>query len=157
MQLDLIRTRHKGEKIDGQLLVDGQKLCDTSECREGALQPGTYQVIRHFCHQYNRYVPLIQVLSVKHVKRKAPAQITSFCQACTKQKYVTNNSVLPMYCPQLKMGNGIHGRNDGSIILGTRIIPGCLKHTREPYENLSERIRKISGRGNEITLTIKDI
>ena len=168
MHIDLKRYSHKGEAIDGHLLVDGQKLCDTSECQEGALKAGRYQVVRHFCKQYNRFVPLIvnpEDLTLGS-KRRLPEQEPSetgeamkpfetFCVACPKQKYVSNNTTLPIYCPQLKMGNGIHNRTDGAIILGTRIVPGCLKHPREPYENLSERIRKIAGRGNEITLTIK--
>lgn len=148
MELKLIRTKHRAESIDGILKVDGEKLCDTAENTVGALQPGTYKILRHFCKQYNRFVPAV-------IKPSATSeQLETFCKACPKQKSVSNNTTLPMYCPQLKMGNGIHNRDDGSIILGTRICPGCLKLTREPYENLSERIRKVSGRGNEITLTI---
>jgi len=149
MHIELIRFHKSKESLDGKLLVDGQKLCDTSECQEGALKAGHYQIVRHFCKQYNRFVPLIFPLTDK-------PDPESFCQACPKQKYVSNNTTLPIYCPQLKMGNGIHNRNDGSIIMGTRIVPGCLKLPREPYENLSERIRKIAGRGNEITLSITE-
>jgi len=158
MQLDLIRYYRKGDTIDGKLLVDGQKLCDTSECQEGALKAGRYQVVRHFCKQYNRFVPLI--VNPEDLKPsetgEAMKPFETFCVACPKQKYVSNNTTLPIYCPQLKMGNGIHNRNDGSIIMGTRIVPGCLKLPREPYENLMERIRKISGRGNEVTLSITE-
>lgn len=149
MELKLIRIKHKSESIDGILKVDGEKLCDTAENTVGALQPGTYKILRHFCKQYNRFVPAILSGNVT-----TPEELTDWCKDCPKVKGATNNTIQKYYCPQLKMGNGIHNRDDGSILLGTTIIPGCLKKTREPYENLSERIRKVSGRGNEITLTI---
>jgi len=165
MHIDLIRYYRKGETIDGILRVDGQKQCDTSENATTALPAGQYIIVRHFCKQYNRFVPLITERQASSVKTKpletseATETLKPFetgCSECEKLHCVSNNTNMPIFCPQLKMGNGIHNRTDGSIILGTRIVPGCLKLPREPYENLSERIRKISGRGNEITLTISE-
>ncbi len=144
MNIELIRIRHTGNAIDGQLIVDGQILCNTVEDSSTCLPTGTYTVGRHYCKQYARYVPKIQSGKCQ-------------CDKCPKHTgIVTNNTTMPCVCHQLKMGNGIFHRKDGSIILGTTIAPGCLKLTREPYELLSERIRKISGRGNPITLTIKE-
>lgn len=149
MHLKLIRVKHRSESIDGILKVDGESLCDTAENATGALPPGTYRILRVFCKQYNRFVPKILLpYETKDSSRY-------LCATCVKQKGVSNNTRFPFVCHQIKMGNGIHNRDDGSIILGTRICPGCLTHTREPYENLSDRLRKISGRGNEITLTVK--
>lgn len=148
MELQLIRTKHRGESLEGLLKVDGEKLCDTAENIVGSLPPGTYHIARHFCKQYNRFVP--RILKPGETRE----QLETFCRACPKIKGASNNTILKMYCPQLKMGNGIHHRDDGSIILGTTIVPGCLKDTREPYENLSERLRKLAGRGSEVTLTI---
>ena len=56
----------------------------------------------------------------------------------------------------LKPGNGIHNRNDGSIILGTYIAPGCLKHPKRAFNALYERIRKSASRGHELTLEIAE-
>ena len=148
MELKLIRVKHQGESIDGILKVDGERLCDTAENLITSLIPGTYQIIRVFCKQYQRFVPKIML------PQETETSLRHLCATCPKQKGVSNNTTLKCVCHQLKMGNGIHHRDDGSILLGTTIIPGCLKKTREPYENLSERIRKVSGRGNEITLTI---
>ena len=52
------------------------------------------------------------------------------------------------------MGNGVHGRTDGSVLMGTLIVPGCMKHTRMPYAQLSERLRKAVGRGIAVTLVV---
>lgn len=60
-------------------------------------------------------------------------------------------------CPMLKSGNGIWGRADGSIILGTYIAPGCLSHPNEPFDLLSERLRKLTTRGSGMTLKIEEI
>ena len=54
----------------------------------------------------------------------------------------------------LKPGNGVRGRTDGSIILGTRIVPGCLIHPVQAFNPLAERIRKAVSRGKVITLKI---
>jgi len=146
MHIELIRFHRSKESLDGKLLVDGAKLCDTAENKLFALPPGKYTIVRHFCKQYNRFVPLIKERQASSVK----------CDGCTKLQYMNNNKTLPLYCPQFCPGNGIHNRTDGAIIMGTRIVPGCMMHPREPYENLMERIRKISGRGNEVTLSITE-
>ena len=38
--------------------------------------------------------------------------------------------------------------------MGTLIVPGCMKHTRMPYAQLSERLRKAVGRGIAVTLVV---
>lgn len=148
MELKLIRIKHKAEFIDGILKVDGEKLCDTAENPITALPPGQYRILRVFCKQYNRFVPKVMLPT------ETPESISHLCNTCPKIKGAGNNTTLKCVCHQLKMGNGVHNRDDGSIILGTRICPGCLKLTREPYENLSERLRKLAGRGTEVTLNI---
>lgn len=163
MNIELIRTNKSKESIDGILLVNGTKICDTAENAITALPAGNYRIARHFCKQYNRFVPLIvenqasgsraeedAKCKVLSVKPDAPAH----CTSCRKRRMVTNNTCLPHRCPQFCPGNGIHNRTDGVIILGTLIVPGCMKSPREPYENLMERIRKSIDRGHDITLTI---
>lgn len=148
MNIEIRRYRHKGEAIDGELYADGQKLCQTAENATTALPSGRYRIVRTFCKQYNRFVPKILL------PHETEESLKHLCLTCDKVKGVTNNTTLPLVCHQLKMGNGIHKREDGSIIMGSFICPRCLKYTREPYENLSERIRKMDGRGTVITLTI---
>ena len=62
---------------------------------------------------------------------------------------------MPCHCPMIKPGNGVHHRDDGSIILGTQIIPGCLSHPLQAFDPLAERIRKAIARGKEIKLVIQ--
>ena len=54
----------------------------------------------------------------------------------------------------LKPGNGVYHREDGSIIVGEYLVPGCLKHPKTAFANLFDRIRKNIERGKEVTLTI---
>ena len=42
---------------------------------------------------------------------------------CKLKALVFNNTVMPQFCPQIKVGNGVYGRHDGSII-----DPWSLKH-----------------------------
>ena len=146
MTLTLVHTQLTTDTCDGVLYVDGQKLCETSEHASRALRPGVYAVLRHYCRQYGRHVPLI----LEH-----PTQdVLLRCRRCGKGGELYANTLLPVCCPQLKMGNGVHRRTDGSVLMGTLVVPGCMKHTRTPYGLLSERLRKASGRVVAVTLVV---
>lgn len=56
----------------------------------------------------------------------------------------------------LKPGNGVYKREDGSIIVDEYIAPGCLKHPKEAFDTIYDRIRKNVERGNEVTLIIEE-
>lgn len=146
MNITITRKSRKAEAIDGILSIDGVKLCDIAVHSATALPEGTYRIVRHKCKQYGRFVPFI----VTDALSKPP------CESCKKLEFVSCNSTMPCICHQIKIGNGIYNRADGSIIVGTYIVPGCLMHSKEPFDNISERIRKLSSRGSEITLTIKN-
>ena len=144
MTITITRTEQTKTAIAGSLYINGQYLCDTAENRLTALPAGKYRIIRHYCKQYNRFMPLIGA---------RPS-----CGQCkplkTDDKEVSLNTLMPCYCPMLKPGNGIHHREDGSIILGTQVIPGCLIHPLQAFEPIAERIRKAIKRNKVITLNI---
>ena len=131
MHILITRHRYKPATIDGQLSIDGIRICDCAENAHTALPPGTYSITIVHCRQYARKMPLITPIS--------------------NQSSVINNRV----CPMLKPGNGVYNRKDGSILVGEYLVPGCLKHSRFTFDNLYDRIRKNIERGNEVTLTIR--
>ena len=131
MHILITRHRYKPATIDGQLSIDGIRICDCAENAHTALPPGTYSITIVHCRQYARKMPLITPIS--------------------NQSSVINNRV----CPMLKPGNGVYHREDGSIIVGEFLVPGCLKHSKTAFDNLYDRIRKNIERGNEVTLTIR--
>ena len=63
---------------------------------------------------------------------------------------------MPRHCPMIKPGNGIHGRHDGSILVGTRSSFGCIIHPKTAFDTLYERIRKNLERKREVTLVIEE-
>ena len=130
MHILITRHRYKPATIDGQLSIDGIRICDCAENAHTALPPGTYSITIVHCRQYARKMPLITPIS--------------------NQSSVINNRV----CPMLKPGNGVYNRKDGSILVGEYLVPGCLKHSRFTFDNLYDRIRKNLERGKEVTLTI---
>ena len=130
MHILITRYRYKPATIDGQLSIDGIRICDCAENAHTALPPGTYSITIVHCRQYARKMPLITPIS--------------------NQSSVINNRV----CPMLKPGNGVYHRKDGSILVGEYLVPGCLKHSRFTFDNLYDRIRKNLERGKEVTLTI---
>ena len=131
MHILITRHRYKPATIDGQLSIDGIRICDCAENAHTALPPGTYSIAIVHCRQYARKMPLIRPIS--------------------NQSSVINNRV----CPMLKPGNGVYHRKDGSILVGEYLVPGCLKHSRFTFDNLYDRIRKNLQRGKEVTLTIR--
>lgn len=142
--LNLVLTRlfTKGEYTHGSLSIDGIKICSTLENANALVPAGDYQISLVKCKQYSRKMLLLNP--------KAP------CLKCPKLKLVTNNSVLPCYCPMLKPGNGVHNRLDGSILVGRYNCLGSLIHPKDAFDALYERIRKAISRGTVITLTVKD-
>ena len=73
---------------------------------------------------------------------------------CKLKALVFNNTVMPQFCPQIKVGNGVYGRHDGSIIVGTLAAPGCIVSPRSAFDLLYERIRKNIERGKHVSLEI---
>ena len=128
--------------VSGSLIIDEQTICDTEENAFTSLPVGEYRIVRHYCKQYDRFMPVVGVPK---------------CQHCEQlQEDVCLNTTMPCICPMLKPGNGVYNRTDGSIILGTRIVLGCLSHPLQAFNPLAERIRKAVSRGKVITLKIKE-
>ncbi len=182
MKITIKRIRVRPETIDGHLYIDGIKICDTAENAKGALPEGEYRVTIAYCKQYKRKVLCLSPACPEFCRREElrleaatrEAIVTgdevsglrtesesclegsTRCEACPQMKWVFYDTTLPIYCPQLKIGNGVYNRPDGSIIVGTHIVPGCLLHSKEAYDPLYQRIRKSIERGNQVVLTIKN-
>ena len=146
------RNDSAGDAIMGTLQFDGQCICDTIENRLTALPAGDYRILRHYCKQYARFMPVV-------VKAEAGAlvQQETQCAQCELREDVSLNTIMPCVCPMLKPGNGVHNRRDGSIILGTALVPGCLKHPLDAFSPLAERIRKAIKRKTVIYLKIVEL
>ncbi len=56
----------------------------------------------------------------------------------------------------LAFGNGIYSCTDGRILLGTTIVPGCVKESRKTFLRLYDRINHSIRRGHEVLLEIKE-
>ena len=169
MNIELRRIRHRPETIDGQIWIDGQRVCDSAENNKFALAPGTYPITLVKCHQHARKMPVIladESLRVQEFKssndtleplnQSKTIELLN-CSACPKLPYVGNNSTMPMICPMLKPGNGVYNRTDGSIIVGKHLAPGCLSHPLEAFHSLYERIRKNNERGNPVYIIISSL
>ncbi|MBQ8239729.1 MAG: hypothetical protein IJZ38_02655 [Bacteroides sp.] len=134
----------KSDSISGRLVINGIPFCDTAENTHTALPVGEYPILRHYCKQYNRYMPVIGEPRCAH------------CQQIQEDD-MSLNTTMPCVCPMLKPGNGVHHRKDGSIILGTQIVHGCLSHPLDAFNPLAERIRKAIKRNTVITLKITEL
>ena len=171
MNIELRRYRIKSDTIDGQIFIDGAKVCDCAENAHHCLPPGEYQIIVHKCRHHARKMPVIcledntrEALVTGCTKGAAGLQSEGNtcldgstlppCDQCPKLPFVGNNTTMPLYCPQLCPGNGVYNRTDGAILVGKNLAPGCLSHPKSAFDNLYDRIRKNAERGNEITLTI---
>jgi hypothetical protein len=59
MKIEIKRTEVRAEAISGTLTINGQFICHTVENRLAALPVGTYSIQRHYCKQYDRFMPLV--------------------------------------------------------------------------------------------------
>ena len=142
MIIQIKRIFVKGEVTEGHLRIDGLQVCDTLENTFTCLSPGEYPVTLVKCKQYHRKMIIIGD--------------TAPCEDCHQLKEVYSNTLMPRHCPMIKPGNGIHGRHDGSILVGTRSSLGCIIHPKSAFDTLSERIRKNLERRREVTLVIEE-
>lgn len=55
----------------------------------------------------------------------------------------------------MTLGNGVHGRSDGSIIVGERVVFGTIIHSTAVFDKLYERVKKAVQRGNEVVVRIE--
>ena len=143
MIISIQRILTKGELTEGQLIIDGRQICDTLENSQACLKTGhSYPLCLVKCRQFGRKMICVG-------KKQA-------CEACVKQQEVSYNTCLPRCCTLLKPGNGIHGRREGHILVGTRGARGLLIHPRMAFDSLYGRIRKSLERGHSVTLEIKE-
>ena len=75
---------------------------------------------------------------------------------CKLKALVFNNTVKPQFCGQIKVGNGVYSRHDGSIIVGALAAPGCIVSPRSAFDLFYERFRKNIERGKCVSLEIKN-
>ncbi len=151
MNIELRRTNIYKTSIDGAIYIDNEFVCHTAENVMTALPSGEYPIGLVKCKQYKRNMPVI-LTDMSHGQRAMSLQ----CSLCKDIKEVNYNTRMPQVCPMLKPGNGVHKREDGSIILGTRIVSGCFSHPREAFGSFYNRIRKKLERGRKVVLKIKD-
>ena len=148
MHILITRHRYKPATIDGQLSIDGIRICDCAENAHTALPPGTYPIAIVHCRQYARKMPILSPVINNQ------SSVISICSSCPRKHYVNHNTVMPCFCPMIKPGNGIHSRHDGSILIGHRQCQGLLIHPREVFTSIYDRLRMTIQRGNEVTLKI---
>ena len=141
MNIVIKRLFTKGEYTHGSLSIDGTKICSTLENANALVPSGDYQISLIKCKQYSRKMPCLH---------PAPP-----CDLCKKLPFVCTNTTLPCWCPQIKPGNGVHNRLDGSIIVGVYNCPGSIIKPRDIFDALYERIRKSISRGNKVILCVQ--
>lgn len=180
MKIELRRIKRTAEVIDGHLFIDGIKICDTAENATRALPEGDYLVTIAYCKQYKRKVLVLSPACPELCRREGlrleaatrEAIVTgdevsglrtesesclegsTRCDRCPQMDWVFYDTTLPCYCPMLIIGNGAYNRPDGSIIVGTHVVPGCVLHSKEAYDPLYQRIRKSIERCNQVILRI---
>lgn len=138
----LVRTH---QSVDGILSIHQRKVCDTAECPTTALPAGLYEVELTPCHQHQR-----RILRLVPTRRDCKPK----CHRCALIPDAGPNTRMPRVCPMITMGNGVIGRNDGSIIVGKRALWGLLLHSRKTYDKLYTRIRKAMQRGTDVQVEI---
>ena len=142
MKIEIKRLCRSRYAIDGELRISGLKVCDTAENVNCHLPPGTYPIRLTTCRHYHRKMPCIIINEPD-------------CSHCPKLKSISTNTALPNVCPQIKIGNGVNKREDGSIIIGERITSGAIAHPTPHFNRLIDRLEKAASRNEAITLTIR--
>ena len=151
MNIVIKRLFTKGEFTHGSLSIDGTRICSTLENSNAQVPSGEYQIYLLKCKQYARKMPCLNLLNLE----PETWNLKQRCAECKRLPFVCNNTTLPCWCPQIKPGNGVHKRLDGSIIVGVYNCLGSIIKPRDIFDALYERIRKSISRGNKVILCVK--
>lgn len=179
MEMKINRIRYKERSIDGELFINGFKICDTAEATVHHLPAGEYEVKLYKCQKAGRQLPRILI-----GKR---ASCTSCCKMEAQRSKLRGkvydrlmelqagdpSAVVPLqehelicnmmqqvldipvtHCPQIRPGNGVFGTPDGGILVGRYLAPGILTNSLLTFSSLIKRLRKAADRGNKLSLTI---
>lgn len=144
MDIQIIRNHRTRWALDGELRIGGQKICDTSENLLHHLDQGSYTIQIYRCHHYRRKMPIVMI---------ADEPMTAKCHHCQRKQIGSQHANLPYYCPQIKIGNGVANRTDGSIIIGEHYLSGVLLKSSDHFDRLIDRLDKAALRNEAITLT----
>jgi len=147
MTIRIERCHRNKDSLDGEIKINGAKVCDTAEWPLTSVANGTYQIELVKCKQHQR-----KVLRIKPIDSDTKPR----CDGCPKKEVVGNNTRMPCMCPMITIGNGVYNRSDGSIIVGERVVWGTMIHSRKAYNKLYERIKKAIQRGNEVIVEITE-
>lgn len=134
MKLVIYRHRIGSVACDGMLKIDGWKICDTAENVKVMPPVGTYRIVLYRNKRLLRIVPYLIAEGMTIPEKKG----------------------MTLNAPYLCLANGIYHRNDGRIVLGTYIAPGCVKCSRKVYKPLYDRINNTLRRGKMVTLEIRE-
>lgn len=135
MLITLYRNRTRLGAIDGRLVIDGRKVCDTVENGFRHLPAGIYQISTVKCPLAGRKIPVFRTAAGRG------------CSRCLE-------SGGRQSCPRFRSGNGAHGLADCSVTVGRSVLAGVVVDSRVTFDMLCERMRKSLSRGKSIHLHI---
>ena len=124
MKIEIIRTTRLKHSVDGEMVIDGIKVCHTVENAVWCLPPGRYRV---------------EIVYIRSMAIKMPCLFS-----------VDDNQPKAM----VMMGNGVFSLRCANIIVGEQLVPGCVKKSAAAFNVLYERLRKSLARGHTIDMTI---
>ena len=132
--------------MDSEVYLDGALFCQASESMVNLVPWGRYRVILHPCKQYHRDVPAVEI------RPMCKRQWLDRCRYCMSRgrAVMSPHRNLRGYCPQLKDGNGVYNRTDGSIILGERVVPGVVRRSEQYFTRLVEHLQQAGGKATLI-------
>ena len=124
MKIEIIRTTRRKHSVDGEMVIDGIKVCHTVENAVWCLTPGRYRV---------------EIVYIRSMARKMPCLFS-----------IDDNQPKAM----VMMGNGVFSLRCANILVGEQLVPGCVKKSAAAFNVLYERLRKSLARGHTIDMTI---
>ena len=144
MNIIIYRRRFSRWGVDGTLVIKGVKVCNTLEHPERLLPAGEYMV------------NLLSVVTSKETEMDGDKKLQSRKMPVILKKESLPPRITSNY-PYLMPGNGPLTLKKGCIILGKAVATGLVIHSREPFDRLYERLKKVVKTHEGISLTIIDL
>lgn len=135
-----------------------EKICDTTERKNGQLPTGEYRVVIGKCSRFARQMIFLEPIR-DDSSSSSSLPLPETCKRCRMERksheFGCLEQLYALPCPMMQPGNGPFRLRQGGILIGEAHAPGFVLKSQERFLQLFDRVSKMLRRGGEVVIKIE--
>lgn len=135
-----------------------EKICDTTERKNGQLPTGEYRVVIGKCSRFARQMIFLEPIR-DDSSSSSSLPLPETCKLCRMERksheFGCLEELYALPCPMIQPGNGPFRLRQGGILIGEAHAPGFVLKSQERFLQLFDRVSKMLRRGGEVVIKIE--